>query len=140
MGGGGREPGWIGLGSVVTRWPQRVSEQGSEEGAGSRKSFVHSDPYRKLKTEPIQVVLLFAPLYDFSSSLRSCRVRPFCYLFESQATKSAKIQRAEIKRAEGSLSRHVSGEQYTACQGKTGISERLQRKKIKKKSIDSKSG
>lgn len=136
---GEKEPGCIGLGSVVTRWPPRVSERASEEGAWSRKSFVHSDPYRKVKTEPIQLVLLFAPLFDLSSSLRSRWVRPFCSLFESQATKSAKKKSSEQrKRAEGTRSRHVSGEQYTACRGKTGISGRLQRKK-KEKSIDSKS-
>lgn len=49
---------WVGL-----SWDQMASaSERASERAGSRKSFVHSDPYRKLKTEPIQVVLLFGPL------------------------------------------------------------------------------
>lgn len=74
-GGGGREGArldwaWLSCDQMATA-SERASSEGASGGAGSRKSFVHSDPYRKLKTEPIQVVLLFAPLYDFSSSLRS---------------------------------------------------------------------
>lgn len=56
----GERRSWVGLG-----WAELGPDgqcKWASERAGSRKSFVHSDPYRKLKTEPIQVVLLFGPL------------------------------------------------------------------------------
>lgn len=95
----GERRSWAGLG-----WAELGPDgqcKWASERAGSRKSFVHSDPYRKLKTEPIQVVLLFGPLRRIlffpapSGPVESAR---FYSLFESQATESAKSSEQKKKK------------------------------------------
>lgn len=134
--GGEKELGRIWLGWVVTRWPAQGSELGLESHSSTAIPIVNW----KRNPSKLCYCLVLCAAYDFSSSPRSRWVRPLYSLFESQATGSTKSSEQKKKKkktkAEGILSRHVSGVQHTACRGKT-LREAPRQKKWK--SIDFKS-
>lgn len=126
-GGGGESEAGLGWAQL---WPDGHHEWARREpGLESHSSTAIPIVNWKRNPSKLCYCLLLCMIFPAPSGpVESARFAP------SLKVKPPRVQKPSArkkKRAEGILSRHVSGEQYTACRGKTGISERLQRRKKK---------